>query len=892
MIPLPENVGALEITIQKSSDASTFNLKDLKEEIKKLKEETKGGIRGLTTTAKHLDVLNKSINEIPIDKLKKLSEILSELKGIGKIKTAIDVKVSDKSPDKVLDKAKNFKAPKTDLSDTTTVSDETIDKVSRLSIFIDKLRGVADKAKDKVSKLNDTVKKAGHSSKDTSKHFKNFISTLGRIAFYRAIRSAIKGVTQSLKEGKDNLYQWSKMQEDVRGNAFSKSLDTLSSSFLYLKNSIAAAFAPFINSIAPYVKSAIENIVNAINYFSKTLATLLGQDYYYKATYSMKEYAKAEDSASDNAKELKKTLLGIDELNVLDSNKNTTSKKEQDIVDYSGMFEKVMLGKDEQIEWAANLRLKFKDIFPDFSDTSAEATAKRIIGAAGALIGTVIGFSLGGVPGAVIGGIAGIALTGWFNDMTFDNDGKVSGSELFKSIKLAVNALVGAGVGFVLGGRVGAAVGTLTGVGLSIGFDKLNSFLNKGASENTIIDAIFGAGGALVGGIIGWEITKSPTGVVIGATIGANLSITFANLLIGGQDEIYDAFVVFENLFRTGWNNFVTFLVDDLHLSFAKNWKVALKKTTSELESTVPPLIETPIANMPNSKLPVAPDENTIVLNFAAKKTEDFDKTINSFNSVKDKNAKINVKGIDNNGVMSKLEQSTKNIFGKNNKTANITVNGKETGTKVSSLAISTKSVFGKDGKTATVSVNGKETGTKTSTLWSRIKSIFSKNDKTVKIKADAQKTKTFDSVFGTTAATDTGTQFGKDFATGFRKQLNKEDLGFNIHVSSSGRTHGGGGTTFATGGHPKTGELFYANELKGGLPEMVGTINHQPTVATNPDIVAAVSQGVARAVSGSMGNANGNVNVNVYIDGQPVYDTVVKYNNQNTIRTGKNALA
>lgn len=882
MIPLPENVGALEITIQKSSDASTFNLKDLKEEIKKLKEETKGGIKGLTTTAKHLDRLNKSINNIPVDKLKKLSETLSELKGLGKIDIGIKGNISDKSFDKVLDKAKNLKTPKTDLSDTTTVSDETVDKVSLLSIFMDKLRASADKAKDKVSKLNKKIKKAGHSSKDTSKHFKKLLLSLGRIAFYRAIRSAIKGITQSLKESKDNLYQWSKMQKDVRGNAFSKSLDTLSSSFLYLKNSIAAAFAPLINSIAPHVKSAIENIVNGINYLSKALATLLGQDYYYKATYSMKEYAKSEDSANDNAKELKKTLLGIDELNVLDSNKNTTSKKEQDIVDYSGMFEKVMLGKDEQIEWAANLRLKFKDIFPDFSDTSAEATAKRIIGAAGALIGTVIGFSLGGVPGAVIGGIAGIALTGWFNDMTFDNDGKVSGRELFESIKLAVNALVGAGVGFVLGGRVGAAIGTLAGVGLTIGFNKLNGKLLDGASESTLLDSIFGVSGALTTGIIVWKLTKSPKATILSATIGANLSITFGNLLLENVDKvslwiaeklnnIYDAFV-------DVWNG----IVDKLENVFGKTdflEKLRLKTTDEKLEEF-------------KENLPKEPALHA-KLEFDAVLHPDFNNNVQKFNdAAKDKSAKLTISGKDADGKISGLNKAVNGIFDKNNKISNITVNGKETGTKVSSLATSTKSVFGKDGKTATVSVNGKETGTKTSTLWSRIKSIFSKNDKTVKIKADAQKTKTFDSVFGTTAATDTGTQFGKDFATGFRKQLNKEDLGFNIHVSSSGKTHGGGGTTFATGGHPKTGELFYANELKGGLPEMVGTINHQPTVATNPDIVAAVSQGVARAVSGSMVNANGDVNVNVYIDGQPVYDTVVKYNNQNTIRTGKNALA
>ena len=51
-------------------------------------------------------------------------------------------------------------------------------------------------------------KSASHGASGLSK----FVSSLGRIAFYRAIRSAIRYVTDSFKQGLEAAYNWSKEQ--------------------------------------------------------------------------------------------------------------------------------------------------------------------------------------------------------------------------------------------------------------------------------------------------------------------------------------------------------------------------------------------------------------------------------------------------------------------------------------------------------------------------------------------------------------------------------------------------------------------------------------------------------------------------------------------------------
>lgn len=185
---------------------------------------------------------------------------------------------------------------------------------------------------------------------------KSFLSSLKRIAFYRILRTIIKEITQGIKEGIDNLYQYSKAIDGT----FAKSMDTLATSSQYLKNSLGAMFSPLVNAAAPMIDMFVDKVVDLINELNRLFALLSGASSWTKAIKQEKEYAKAAGKAADSANELKRSLLGFDELNLLsDSSSSKTST--DDTPDYAGMFEEVQF---DGTSWAE----KVKAALPDFSD--------------------------------------------------------------------------------------------------------------------------------------------------------------------------------------------------------------------------------------------------------------------------------------------------------------------------------------------------------------------------------------------------------------------------------------------------------------------------------------------------------------------------------------------
>lgn len=153
-----------------------------------------------------------------------------------------------------------------------------------------------------------------------------FFSSIKRIAFYRAIRTALKLITQGFSEGIQNLYAWSAA---VNGS-FAASMDRLATSSLYLKNSLGAMVSPLIEAIAPAVDFIVDKFVNLLNVINQVFAVLAGKTSYTAAKKVAAQWQDASDSASGSAKkaanEIKRTLLGFDEINKLngDTPKNGT----------------------------------------------------------------------------------------------------------------------------------------------------------------------------------------------------------------------------------------------------------------------------------------------------------------------------------------------------------------------------------------------------------------------------------------------------------------------------------------------------------------------------------------------------------------------------------------
>ena len=184
---------------------------------------------------------------------------------------------------------------------------------------------------------------AGRSAHRGASGIASFWQALKRVAYYRFIRAIIRNITQAFSEGIKNLYNWSSA---VNGT-FAKSMDRIATSTLYLKNSLGAMLAPLINTLAPIIDWLIDGIVTVINWINKLFSALSGSQTYVVAKKVAVKWGDAGKSAAGSAKkaadEIKRTILGFDEINKLEkqntSSSGGSSGSGKSGTDYTNMFE-------------------------------------------------------------------------------------------------------------------------------------------------------------------------------------------------------------------------------------------------------------------------------------------------------------------------------------------------------------------------------------------------------------------------------------------------------------------------------------------------------------------------------------------------------------------------
>lgn len=194
-------------------------------------------------------------------------------------------------------------------------------------------------------------RKLGSAVQNAAGKVSSFFSSIKRVLFYRAIRTMLSEITKGIKEGIDSLYQYSK----ALNGTFAGAMDTLATSKQYLNNSLGAALAPLIEAAAPVIDFLVDKLVDLINEMNKLFALFSGADHWTRAIKQEKEYAEAAEEAKDAQEELKKTVMGFDELNLLRDDSSKDDKKDKETPDYSTMFEDVPF---DGTSWAE----KFKDL--------------------------------------------------------------------------------------------------------------------------------------------------------------------------------------------------------------------------------------------------------------------------------------------------------------------------------------------------------------------------------------------------------------------------------------------------------------------------------------------------------------------------------------------------
>lgn len=228
----------------------------------------------------------------------------------------------------------------------------------------DEMRTVADEAKDASKATKEVKKETEESDKQAKKlHFDlsnikgalagvrdglkhGILGQLERIARMRALRYIVKSVASALKEGLDNLYQWSKM---TNGH-FAASMDTAATKLMLIKNSIATALSPAIEALIPLLSTVAGWVNTVANGISQFFALLTGKDTWTKATEATQEWAAATKTGTKNAKdankEMKDLLADWDELNIIQSKNNDTgssggSGSGKKAPNYKDMFEEM-----------------------------------------------------------------------------------------------------------------------------------------------------------------------------------------------------------------------------------------------------------------------------------------------------------------------------------------------------------------------------------------------------------------------------------------------------------------------------------------------------------------------------------------------------------------------
>lgn len=234
-----------------------------------------------------------------------------------------------------------------------------------------------EKFKQKVKSVGDVIKKLGDREDKEEKKSKasgGFGGKLGkaivRVAIYRAIRAAIKGIVQTIRQGLQAFAEFSPK--------FEQTMTALTSAGRNFKMSFSAAFAPILESIAPALIQIVNSFTQLNNKLAETIAYLKGAGEYTKVnTEYQEQYNKAVN------------LLPFDKFNVLQQSS------------YGG-FEKAAVDTEKMAKNAPKLE-KIKAVITSFKETlkavvstlgKAWEFVKSIFGEYGDIILTVMKSSI------------------------------------------------------------------------------------------------------------------------------------------------------------------------------------------------------------------------------------------------------------------------------------------------------------------------------------------------------------------------------------------------------------------------------------------------------------------------------------------------------------------
>lgn len=341
-------IDTLEVKISANAQSATASLNSLAKALSKVKtalsSADKDGLKASDHLAKSLNEMNGALNTITTSGIKKLQKLANGIKDYtDSVKALKDTGVVSKHIRNVESALSSTKKGKTTATgegsdavkeSASTATGAVSEMAETLSDTENVMMGFGIHLKNiglSIKNFGNEIKKSLKSLKSYRSSLSGILSTFSRIAMYRAIRTAIKEITEAFSEGLKNAYMYSKQSETF--TRLAEALDRMASLAAQMRNQLGAFWGEVKQFIMPAVEWLIEKVRFLAERVTEFFAALNGQPTYQRALLVAVEW----EEATDALMKYKHQLLGLDELNNLSAQKNSG----KDDINYKELFEEV-----------------------------------------------------------------------------------------------------------------------------------------------------------------------------------------------------------------------------------------------------------------------------------------------------------------------------------------------------------------------------------------------------------------------------------------------------------------------------------------------------------------------------------------------------------------------
>ena len=326
------DIDSLAIQIDADAGKATSGLEKLASTLERLRKSVSGSASGMSKLAASLGQLTQALSGANFSAL---DGVADKIRDIAAAVDSLDgAKLANLA--KVAQKFNNVAKSAQNAATAAKQAQQAIDGGMAQ-------QGAGNQPRNNIQKTGQAARDAGKDAEKGASGFEKFFDRVKRIATTMMIRAAFKAIVAAFKEGVTNLYNWS----NAVGTDFAPSMDKIATSALYLKNSLGAMVSPLITSFAPVLDWIIDQLVVAINYVNMFFAAISGASTYTAAKKQSTSWSDAVKSSAKGAKgaaeDLKRTILGFDEINKLNGDNGGGGSGGggggSNGTDVSGMFE-------------------------------------------------------------------------------------------------------------------------------------------------------------------------------------------------------------------------------------------------------------------------------------------------------------------------------------------------------------------------------------------------------------------------------------------------------------------------------------------------------------------------------------------------------------------------